>query len=85
MGTFLFSRVGGILVVAFKRSNGFLGSCRKRTELALTVRGRKTQEIVSLTLEPMVIGPIFLNLMCDRSRRLLHSVFMALLGVFTTS
>ena len=31
------------------------------------------QEIVSLTLEPMVIGPIFLSLICDRSRRLLHA------------
>ena len=33
----------------------------------------------------MVIGPIFLSHICDLSRRLLHSVFMALLGVFMTS
>ena len=40
--------------------------------MAPTVRGRKTQEIVSLTLEPTVIGLFFFNLICDLSRRLLH-------------
>ena len=37
---------------------------------------------MSLILESMVIGPILLNLICDIRRRLLHSVFMTLLGVF---
>ena len=36
MGTFLFSRVGDILVVAIKLYR-VLVSCRKRTELAPTV------------------------------------------------
>ena len=36
---------------------------------------------MSLTLGLMVIGPVYLNLICDLSRRLVHSVFMALLGV----
>ena len=60
MGTFLFSRVRGYFGGWPLSCNGFLVSCRKRTELAPTVRGRKTQEIVSLTLEPMVIGPILI-------------------------
>ena len=71
MGTFLFSRMGVFWLWPLSCS-GFLVSPRMRTELAPTVRGRRTQEIVSLTLEPMVIGPIFFNLICDRSRRLLH-------------
>ena len=40
---------------------------------------------MSLTFEPIVKGPIFLSHIYDLSRRLLHSVFMALLGFFTTS
>ena len=32
----------------------------------------KTQEVVTLTLEPMVKGPIFLNLICDASGGQLH-------------
>ena len=59
MGTSLFSRVGVFWWWPLS-CKGFLVSCRKRTELAPTVRVRKTQEIVSLTLEPMIIGPIFL-------------------------
>ena len=54
----------------------FVVSCRKRTELAPTACGRKKQKIVSLTFEPIVIGPISLSLICDLSWRLLQrSIF----------
>ena len=64
---------GGILVEALKLSHDFVVSCLKRTELAPIEWGIKAREIVSLTLEPMVIGPIFLNFICDTSGRLLHT------------
>ena len=78
-GVVLLFGVGGNLLVAFKLCHDFVVPCLSRTNP--TEWGTKLKEVVSLTLEPMIIGPISLNLICDVSGRVLHSVFKALPGV----
>ena len=59
MGTFLFSRVGVFWLWPLSCNEGF-GLMSQVNRIGSDRSSRKTQEIVSLTLEPMVIGPIFL-------------------------
>ena len=59
MGTFLFSRVGGYFGSSLQAVTGSSLMSQANRIGSDQSLGRKTQEIVSLTLEPIVIGPIF--------------------------
>ena len=61
MGLFLFSRVGEYFGSGLQAVTGSSLMSQANRIGSDRFRGRKTQEILSLTLEPMVIWPIFLN------------------------